>query len=71
MVVTYFPGDYLASHLAALYGEVDAVVVIDNGSPGAEEIERVALAAGCRFIGNGANLGVAAALNQAAAPSGR
>jgi rhamnosyltransferase len=29
-------------------------------------VERQALAAGCRFLGNGRNLGVAAALNQAA-----
>ena len=65
-VVTYFPGPYLAGHLAALRGQVDDVVVIDNGSPNFAGIEAAAREAGCRVIGNGANLGVAAALNQAA-----
>lgn len=65
-VVTYNPDHDLSGNLLALRRQVAAVVVIDNGSAGAGDIERLALAAGCRFIGNGANLGVAAALSQAA-----
>lgn len=65
-VVTYFPGEYLGRHLTALRDQVDDLVVIDNGSPGFAAIEQAALPAGCRVIGNGANLGIAAALNQAA-----
>lgn len=66
VVVTYFPGEDFPGSLTALRGQADAVVVIDNASAEAGKIERLALAAGCRFIGNAANLGVAAALNQAA-----
>jgi rhamnosyltransferase len=65
-VVTYNPDEGLAASLAALRAQIATVVVIDNASRNAREIERLALAAGCRFVGNAANLGVAGALNQAA-----
>lgn len=65
-VVTYHPGADLADNLAALRGQFAEVLVIDNGSPDFAGVEAVALATGCRVIGNGANLGVAAALNRAA-----
>lgn len=66
VVVTYNPDACLCRNLDALRVEVDAVVVVDNGSANAEWVERTALAAGCRPILNGANLGVATALNQGA-----
>jgi rhamnosyltransferase len=63
-VVTYHPPPELAANLAALRAELADVVVIDNGSPDAATIAATAAAAGCRFIGNAGNLGVATALNQ-------
>ena len=65
-VVTYHPDDGLAGRLAVLGPQADALVVIDNGSPDAPRIAAEAAATGGRLIANGANLGVAAALNQAA-----
>jgi rhamnosyltransferase len=64
VVVTYHPDAELPQHLATLRSQVDALVVVDNGSDNRAAVEQAALAAGCRFIGNGANLGIAAALNQ-------
>lgn len=66
VVVTYNPGPDLAENLVALRGQVRTVVVIDNRSDDAAAIEVQALAAGCRFVANPANLGVAAALSQGA-----
>ena len=63
-VVTYHPDDGLAGRLAALAPQADALIVIDNGSPDVPRIAAAAEAAG--LIANGANLGIAAALNQAA-----
>jgi rhamnosyltransferase len=66
VVVTYNPDQDLAAHLESLRGQIRTVVVIDNRSADAPAVEAAARATGCRFIGNDANLGVAAALSQGA-----
>ena len=66
VVVTHHPDAGLARRLCALRAEVDAVLVIDNASPDFAAIEAAAREADCRFVRNRVNLGVAAALNQAA-----
>ncbi len=66
VVVTYNPDPDLVEHLTAIKLQIATVVVIDNGSANASDVEHQARAAGCRFIGNAANLGVAAALSQGA-----
>lgn len=66
-VVTYNPGGDLAQHLRALRQQADHVVVIDNGSTDLPAVQRAAAQADCQLIANGANLGVATALNQGAA----
>lgn len=64
-VVTYNPGPELARHLATLRPQVDALVVVDNGSADAQGVAAAARANDGQFIGNAQNLGIAAALNQA------
>lgn len=64
-VVTYHPGPELARHLATLRPQVEALVVVDNGSAHPHEVAAAARANDCLFIGNEHNLGIAAALNQA------
>ncbi|MGH7022240.1 MAG: glycosyltransferase family 2 protein, partial [Caulobacteraceae bacterium] len=66
VVVTYRPEAAPVGLLETLAGQADAVVVVDNGSPNLADIEAAAHQAGARLIANPANLGVAAALNQAA-----
>jgi rhamnosyltransferase len=66
VVVTYNPDADLADHLAALREQIATVVVIDNRSRDFASVRAAALAAGCEFIGNETNLGVAAALSQGA-----
>ncbi len=66
VVVTYNPDPDLVEHLTAIKLQIATVVVIDNGSANASDVEHQARVAGCRFIGNAANLGVAAALSQGA-----
>ncbi len=65
-VVTYNPDGDLKRNLSALRAQVDAVTVIDNGSANLRDVERAALETGCELVRNGANLGIAAALSQAA-----
>ena len=65
-VVTFHPGADLVHNLGALRRQVAAVLVIDNGSADFASVERAALAAGCQVMRNPDNLGIAAALNQAA-----
>jgi len=65
-VVTFHPGPDLADNLQALRRQGVDVVVIDNGSPDIAAIERAAAASGCDLLANPHNLGLAAALNQAA-----
>ncbi len=64
VVVTYHPPPELEAHLRGIRGQVDALVVVDNGSPGAGEVEALCRQIGARFIGNARNEGVARALNQ-------
>ena len=66
VVVTYNPDGGLAARLAALRAQVEAVVVIDNGSVNLDGIAAAARSSGCRLVENGRNLGIAAALSQAA-----
>ena len=63
VVVTYNPGPDLLEHLTAMKLQIATMVVIDNGSANTAEVEQQARTAGCRFVGNCANLGVAAALS--------
>lgn len=64
VVVTYQPDDLLERNLESLREQVDLLLVVDNGSANAGEISAVAARLGCRFIGNLANVGIAAAFNQ-------
>lgn len=66
VVVTYEPGAYLSRHLEALRTQVDSLVVIDNGSKNQDLINQAVLNAGCRLVANSRNVGMAAALSQAA-----
>jgi rhamnosyltransferase len=63
-VVTHHPGPYLAYNLQALHRQGADVLVIDNGSPDLAAVQRAAGA--CELLSNRTNLGIAAALNQAA-----
>jgi rhamnosyltransferase len=66
VVVTYFPDAGFAERLAQIRGQVDRVVVVDNGSD-AESFRHVVAAASDRrvtLVRNEANLGIATALNQ-------
>lgn len=67
IVVTYQPDDALAQRLARLRAQVDHVVIVDNGSD-ARLLERALGPArddsGVTLLANGANLGIAAALNR-------
>jgi rhamnosyltransferase len=65
-VISYNPDQRLTRHLQALRSQCDAVVVIDNGSSNLGRIEEASAQTGCRLVSNGSNLGVAAALSQAA-----
>ncbi len=65
-VVTWRPDEGLGARLAALGPQSDHLLVIDNGSPDIARIRAAARAAGGHVLANGANLGMAAALNQAA-----
>lgn len=67
VVVTYEPDHILFEHLQALRCQVDAVVVVDNGSTNFATVESVATLADCRLVRNETNEGIAKALNQAVA----
>jgi len=64
-VVTFQPGGDLRANLSALRGQIETVVVIDNGSANHADVASAVAATGCRLVSNGANLGIAAALNAA------
>lgn len=66
VVVTYNPDDKLLDRLQALRDQVNSLLVVDNGSKDAENIEALAQSLGCQVMLNGVNLGLAAALNQGA-----
>jgi rhamnosyltransferase len=66
-VVTYNPGPELIANLRALRSEAPSVVIIDNASSDQAFIDEAVASAQCSLVGNPANLGIAAALSQAAA----
>lgn len=65
IVVTFHPDEDVLDNLSKLLGQVQSLVVVDNGSPQASiHLLRAASSqAGFEFIENGENLGIAAALN--------
>jgi GT2 family glycosyltransferase len=65
VVVSYRPGTWLERCLASLAGQVDEVLVMDNGSPEAEA-SRLGLAAGARVVRSEVNRGFAPAVNAGA-----
>jgi rhamnosyltransferase len=65
-VITYQPDETLLRNLRALRAQCAELVVIDNGSANVETVRQACDEAGCRLLANGKNLGVAAALSQAA-----
>lgn len=66
-VVTYHPTPALERLLAALRPQVQALVVVDNGSPERTQIEALAHRMDCHFAGAAVNRGMAAALNEGVA----
>jgi rhamnosyltransferase len=64
-IVTYKPSDALEKNVAALRGQVDGLVIVDNGSEEAHltRIDEIANSYACKVVRNGRNLGIAAALN--------
>lgn len=69
VVVTFFPDDGLVDRLLVLAGQVDLLIVVDNGSSGRawEGVLRAVRATGATLVVNGTNRGLATALNQGAA----
>ena len=65
-VITYNPDGSLPGHLQALRSQCDTLVVIDNGSSNLDFVREATTASASLLACNGANLGVAAALTQAA-----
>jgi rhamnosyltransferase len=67
-VVTFFPDEDLAARLDVLTTQCSALVIVDNSTNIAARklVAEAAAEAGANSIANNANLGVAAALNQAA-----
>jgi rhamnosyltransferase len=65
VVVTFNPGPELFANIAALNGQVGALVIVDNASTdgGDAFLERASTLHSCVVIRNESNLGVAAALN--------
>ena len=66
VVVTYNPDKGLQKRLQILRAQVQALLVVDNGSDDAEFIENIARQLDCQVILNAKNLGIAEALNQGA-----
>jgi rhamnosyltransferase len=66
IVVTFNPDDALRSRLDMLARQVDRVVVVDNSQnlSAREGVAGTCSALGCRCVTNGANLGLAEALNR-------
>ena len=66
IVVSFHPDEKVHENLALLRDQTDAVVVVDNGSSDAEVVSLRAAAQSLDLvlIENGANLGIATALNQ-------
>jgi rhamnosyltransferase len=66
VIVTYHPSASVLENLHAILAQVKAVVVVDNGSNAGElvPLRAASEAFGFHLIENGANLGIADALNQ-------
>ena len=66
IVVTYHPGPEVPAHLAAIKRQAERVIVVDNSltESSREQVRGWASGLGLELVQNGANLGVAAALNQ-------
>jgi rhamnosyltransferase len=62
VIPTYQPDEHLITRLAALSGQVDRIVIVDDGSPSTDVLDRVA-EAGFDVIRSRANRGIASALN--------
>lgn len=60
VVVSYRPGDWLAPCLASALAQAGEVVVVDNGSEGAQA-SAVASSAGAKVVRSPVNLGFAGA----------
>jgi rhamnosyltransferase len=66
VVVTYHPDEGLERRIAVISGQVDHVVIVDNGSPAEESraLDGIAGKNDVHLIRNARNLGVATALNE-------
>ena len=66
VVITYHPDDRFGDRVRRIASQVAATVIVDNGSAAAVAplLRELAAAPGVTLICNGANLGVARALNQ-------
>src|SRR5689334_11007778 len=66
VLVTYHPSHAMVAHLGTVMNEVQALVVVDNGSS-VDEVQTLKAAGaelGFHLVRNEANLGIAEALNQ-------
>jgi rhamnosyltransferase len=65
VVITYKPRPAFVNNVAAVAGQVDRVVIVDNGSSAETErqLQRLEDRLGCKVIRNYKNVGVAVALN--------
>lgn len=65
IIVTFHPGAEITENIAALRGQVDEIIIVDNGSgDGSRELlGQLAQLSGVSIIYNQENLGIAAALN--------
>lgn len=64
--VTHHPDDQFPQRLASVLGQVDRIVIVDNGSGEELEMLRQLATDGIELIANGQNLGIGAALNRGA-----
>lgn len=66
VIVTYHPDDDLERRVAAISGQVDRVVIVDNHSSAEKSrvLDRIAERKDVQLIRNAQNLGVATALNE-------
>ena len=62
-IVTYNPDiDILNINIKSIRGQLETVIIVDNGSKNFEEIERLAGEHNIQIISNQKNFGIAAAL---------
>jgi len=65
IIISYYPTEEIVGNVSALLGQVNEIVIVDNGSghSSQEIFKRLSLFPRLTVIYNGRNLGVAAALN--------